>query len=268
MRTQAQPLDRRETVPVRQEPQAIKAMDFAIAPQRVLRVLATAIVVLVTLSVVGQAVVYLLPDFPLRDALASLFYVAQEASVPTLYSVIQLLVAALLLAAIALGHRRAENARRRPWWLLAGVVAFMAVDEATLIHERFIGPTRALLGIDSGPLLFAWVVPAAIASAIFAVATRRFIGSLPRHTRRLMITAFALFVGGALGVELFGSAYASTHGREVFGYTLIVAVEEALEMVGVATLIYALLAYISVALPAAQWSARVAPSPARHHQPR
>ncbi len=83
-----------------------------------------------------------------------------------------------------------------------------------------------------------------------------------------MITAFALFVGGALGVELFGSAYVSTHGREVFGYTLIVAVEEALEMVGVATLIYALLAYISVALPAARWCARVAPSPARHRQPR
>ena len=54
----------------------------------------------------------------------------------------------------------------------------------------------------------------------------------------------------------------------MFGYTLIVAVEEALEMVGVATLIYALLAYISVALPAARWSARVAPSPAGHHQPR
>ncbi len=55
MRTQAQPLDRRETVPVRQEPQAMEAMDFAIAPQRVLRVLATAVVVLVTLSVVVQA---------------------------------------------------------------------------------------------------------------------------------------------------------------------------------------------------------------------
>ncbi len=54
MRTQAQPLDRRETVPVRQEPQAIKAMDFAIAPQRVLRVLATAIVALVTLSVAAR----------------------------------------------------------------------------------------------------------------------------------------------------------------------------------------------------------------------
>lgn len=269
MRTEDQLLDRRETVPVRQEPRAVEAMDFAIAPKRLRRVLATAIAVLVTLSVVGQAAVYLLPDFPLRDALASLFYVAREASVPTLYSTVQLLVAAMLLAAIAFWHQRAGNPRSRTWWLLAGVVAFLALDESTLIHERFIGPTRALLGIGSGPLLFAWVIPAAIATVVFALAIRRFAGSLPRPTRRLTTTAFALFVTGALGVELVGSAYASSNGREMFAYTLIVAVEEALEMVGVAVLIYALLDYIPVGLPgAARWSARVVPAPVRDDQSR
>lgn len=267
MRTEDQLLDRREAALARHEPRTVEAMDFAIAPQRVLRVLATVIAVLLTLSVVGQASVYLLADFPLRDALASLFYVAAEASVPTLYSTVQLLVAAILLAAIAFGHGRAGSPRSRTWWVLAGVVAFLALDESTLIHERFIGPTRALFGIGTGPLLFAWVIPAGFASVLFTLAIRRFAGSLPRRTRLLMTMAFALFVTGALGVELVGSAYASSYGREMFAYTLIVAVEEALEMAGVAVLIYALLAYIPVGLPGARWSARVLPAPVPDDQP-
>jgi hypothetical protein len=241
----------------------VESIDFALAPRRVLRVLLAGIALLVTLSVVGHAGVYFLPDFPLRDALASLFYVAQEASVPTLFSVLQLLAAAVLLAAIAFAHQRAGNPGSRTWYLLAGLVAYLALDESAMIHERFIGPTRGLLGIETGPLLFAWVIPAAIASVVFALATRRFVAALPRHTRRLVISAFVLFVGGALGVELVGSAYASAHGREEFIYTLIVVVEEAVEMAGAAVLVYALLAYIPVGLPAARWSAWVVLSPAK-----
>ena len=81
-------------------------IEFAIDPSQVLRVLLWIIGLLVALSTATQAMVYYLPDFPLRDPTANLFHVDREQSVPTLYSTMLLFVGALLLGTIAIGHRR------------------------------------------------------------------------------------------------------------------------------------------------------------------
>jgi hypothetical protein len=60
----------------------------------------------VVLSTAGQAAVYYLPDFPLRDSIANLFYVRMEQNVPTtLYSPMMLLVAAFAVRV----HRLSEE---------------------------------------------------------------------------------------------------------------------------------------------------------------
>ena len=232
-------------------------IEFAIDPRRVLRVLLMVTAVLVVLSTAGQAMVYYLPDFPLRDSIANLLYVDMEQNLPTLYSSLMLLVAALLFGVIAHAHGRGDRAYVRHWTALSVAFVLLAFDEFASIHERDSDRLRGLLGIEGGPLFFAWVVPGAAVVAVFGIAFLRFLRHLPRPTRRRLLAAGILFLSGAIGLELVGGSYSAVHGQLNMSYVLIATVEETLEMVGAAVLLYGLLAYIPVILPDTGWRLRV-----------
>jgi hypothetical protein len=236
------------------------AIGFGIDPPQVLRVLLIFIAVLVALSTAGQAVLLYGPNFPLRDGVAGFLYVDWEQSVPTLYSTLMLLAGALLCAGTADGRRRSDGSDVRHWWALALIFGVLALDEFASLHERLGGPIRSLLNIESGPLFYGWVVPAMVAVGVFAVVFLRFLGRLPRATRRGLWTAGALFVGGAIGVEMLGASYDASHQGLDMTFVLIVTVEETLEMIGVAVFVATLLAYIPIGVPDARWTFRVAPS--------
>ena len=55
--------------------------------------------------------------------------------------------------------------------------------------------------------------------------------------------AATLFIGGAIGVELVGGRHVELHGRQNWTYSMIVTVEESLEMAGLIVFIWALLDY-------------------------
>ncbi len=78
---------------------------------------------------------------------------------------------------------------------------YLFVDEGTTIHETVGYALRDLLG-TSGVLFFAWVIPATVILAIFATIYLKFLVHLPGRIRLLVVIAGALFVGGALGIEL------------------------------------------------------------------
>ena len=69
----------------------------------------------------------------------------------------------------------------------------------------------------------------------------RFVLALDPGLRRQVMLAGALYVGGALGVELWGASYASVHGLDNVGFMLIATVEETLEMLGQIVLAHALM---------------------------
>jgi hypothetical protein len=233
---------------------------FAGKPRQILHILLIVTAVLVVLSTVGQAMLYNLPDFPLRDGLADLLYVDNEQSLPTLYSSTTLLVAALLFGLVAYAHSRGGRAYVRHWAVLSIVFGLLALDEFGSIHELTIQPLRDLLDIRGGLLWFAWVIPGAIVTALLGFAFLRFLRQLPRATRRHLWSAAILFLGGAIGVEVVSGAYSAVHGELNMGYVLIVTIEETLEMLGIAALVYALIAYIPVGLPNAEWRLWVAAS--------
>ena len=234
-----------------------REIEFAIEPRRVLRVLLIVTAVLVVLSTAGQAAVYYLPDFPVRDSIASVTYVDREQSLPTLYSSLMLLVCALLSGLIAHILRRANRTYVRHWAVLSVLFALMTVDEFVSVHEQSIEPLRELLDIEGGLFWYAWVLPGTALVAGVAVVFLRFIRRLPRSTRRPMWTGGILFVSGAIGLEMVGASYIAVHGQFNMGVVLIVTVEETLEMLGAAVLLYGLLAYIPVILPDAGWRLRV-----------
>jgi len=246
--------------PTKRNPRAHQHLDpleFAIHPRWVLRALLIVTAILVVLSIAGQVAVYYLPDFPLRDTLANLFDVDNEENLPTLYSVLMFLVAALLCGFIARAHSRADGRNVRYWSALSVVLALFAIDEFVRLHEQAGTPVREGLGITGGPFYFAWIIPAAAVVAIFGITMLRFLRQLPLPTRHLLLTAAVCFLGGAIGLEMVGGAYRASHVGKNMAYALITTVEESLEMLGTAILLYALLHYISVVFPETNWLVRV-----------
>ncbi len=230
---------------------------FTIAPSQVLRFLMLVTAILVVLSTAGQAIVYFLPDLPLRDGIANLFYVGWEQNLPTLFSTMLLLLSALLFEVIAHAHRRAGGNYVRHWGVLSLVFLLLAFDEFGSVHEQATRRLRSLFDIQGGPFRYAWVIPAGAAVLLLGAVLLRFLRHLPRPTRRRLWLAAVLFLSGALGLELVEGAYSSIHGKLNIVYVVMITVEETLEMLGLAVLVYALLAYIPVGFPDVGWRLRI-----------
>ena len=233
-------------------------IEFIVDADRVFRILLLVTGVLVVLSTASRMVVLYGPDFPARDSLANFLYVDVERSLPTLFSTAMMLTAALLCAAIAHARRRIAVSNVRHWIVLFTILGVLALDEFGQLHEKFMDPLRGLLDIEGGPLWFAWVIPAIVLLALFLLFFVRFLARLPRTTRRGMLIAGLLFVGGALGVEMVSASYAADHPVVDATYVVMVTVEETLEMLGMSVLISTLLVYIGIGLPDIRWTARIA----------
>ena len=137
---------------------------------------------------------------------------------------------------------RSDSAGPRP------PCSLLAIDEFASLHEQLTGPLRRLLDIEGGPFLWEWVVPAIVAMTVFVVVFLPFLRSLPRSTRRGLLTAGFLFVSGAIGMEMFAATFVSFRTTDVT-YVLSATVEETLEMLGIAVFLFTLLAYIAVGVP-------------------
>jgi hypothetical protein len=183
------------------------------------------------------------------------FNLDREGNVATWYSTGLLLLAALLLAALA--RLKPEGPHPRFWAALSAVFMLLSLDEAAALHEATIQPVRRALGVG-GALYYAWVVPGAAFAVIVLAGSWRFLRRLPAGTRRLFLIGGAVYVSGAIGVEMVGSSYDVTHGAHNLRYAAIAHCEEMLEMAGVLVFIYALLAYLRAVLVGRQ-------APGRRH---
>jgi hypothetical protein len=214
-------------------------------PSAVARALGAVAFLLVLASIGGQLFKYLLG----RDhvyGLVRLFYVDAEQNIPTLFSVLQLLCAALLLTVITVLKKEEKDPDVSRWAILAFGFLLMAIDEASSIHEKLIRPVHRLLGDGPfGIFYFAWVIPGIAIVFVLTLFFLRFLLRLPAKTRFTFMVAGTLFIGGALGLELVGGRYAELHGQRNLTYSMIATVEESLEMAGVIVFIYALLKYIA-----------------------
>lgn len=177
--------------------------------------------------------------------IARLFHLDREGNAPTWFSSMALLVAASLLGVVAHACRQAQTPYARHWTGLALVFIALSLDEAASIHEISMRPLREALHAG-GVLYFAWVVPATVFVAAMALAYLRFIRDLPAPTRRGVLVAAILYVGGALGMEFPGGWIAEAQGSsDTLLYHLVITVEELLEMAGMIVFIRALASHIA-----------------------
>ncbi|MFC7300423.1 hypothetical protein [Cognatiluteimonas weifangensis] len=169
-----------------------------------------------------------------------------ENTFPALFSTALLLSASALLALIARLERHDGARDAAKWTLLAIGFLLMGMDESLALHEHLIAPLRALLGgRQLGIFYFAWVIPGIVLVAVLGAYFMPFLWRLPRGTAIAFALAAAIYVGGALGVELVEGWWREGHGHRNAAYHLLVSLEEGMEMLGTILFIHALLRYLA-----------------------
>jgi hypothetical protein len=210
------------------------------------RAVATAFAAIVGLLLLSHVLVQILGRALGDDQLLGLLpllNVGTERNLPTFYSASTMLLCSGLLLLLVRLEWRAPGAARLFWAGLAAVFFALACDEMLVLHEKLIEPVRSALG-TSGVLYYAWVIPYGAFALAFAGAYSRFLWRLPRRTAGLLVLSGAVFVSGALGLEMAGGYWRESYGHDGV-YVALQTIEEALEMSGIVLFLYSLLDYMA-----------------------
>ncbi|HET7876233.1 MAG TPA: hypothetical protein VFN71_12010 [Methylomirabilota bacterium] len=218
-------------------------MTLTVSPRRAAWLLGGAVAGLVMAGVAGQISKHVFGHDRLLG-FVRLFDLDAEANVPTWYASVTLLLCAGLLGLIARAESERGGRDATRWAVLALIFVGLSIDEAASIHELAIKPLQTAWN-TRGIFYFGWIIPGGIFALLVGVAYGRFLWRLPIRTRRRFVLAGALYVGGALGVEMAGGAVAGSYGREQLGYVALATVEETLEMIGILVFLYALAAHLA-----------------------
>lgn len=229
--------------------------------------LATVIALLLGASLLGQISRYELGHDSVYG-LVQLFNVDGERNIPTFFTVLLATIDAILLTVIGFASKQREKNDSVFWFALAAGFLFLGYDDAFQVHEKLIPPMRALMGnANMGFFYFGWVIPGIAGVCILALFFLKFLLRLPANTRNWMLFSGCLYLGGAIGMELVDGKYVEAHGQNLM-YSVLVTIEEGLELSGLATLIYTLLGHIAEASAKVEFHVHTAAQPALAAQPK
>lgn len=166
------------------------------------------------------------------------FSLSYEGNVPTWYTSLILFSAAALLFLIAAEARESRAPFALHWLVLGAGFLFISMDEVVSLHEQT-GWLRL-----RGVLYFSWVIPAAVVVLLVGLSYLRFLKHLPPRTRIRFLIAGAIYVGGAVGMELPLGYWTEMAGTNNFVYGAIDWVEESMEILGVTLFLLALVDHL------------------------
>ncbi len=163
-----------------------------------------------------------LPNIPYK-----VFWVGKESNVPTFVNFGLIAIAAALLLVVAQHSFRMADRWRWHWLGFGMLFVLMAFDEAAQVHE----PVGQYLSQGYEIFFRKWIAAGLCIVAILALLGFNFIRSMEAGTRKLVIAAAAIYLGGALGLEML-SGYLVYNDLE--NGLLATLGEETMEMVGAA----------------------------------
>jgi hypothetical protein len=169
------------------------------------------------------------------------FDMYRESSVPTWYSSMVLLAAAMTLAMIGLDKWRTRYRFAGHWVGLAVIFFLLSIDEIATFHELLSDRMQSLHW--AGPFYYAWVIPAGAFVLFFVVAYLRFLFHLAPAYRLLFVVSGAIYVFGAVGLEMVEAEIQQAWGIHNL-YHVVVTAEEGCEMLGASLFVYVLLTYL------------------------
>jgi len=169
----------------------------------------------------------------------SILSLNREQNLGAWYSTLLIFSCAFLL--MVAGRRASQENDRdaRYWYILSVVFVALSFDEASSVHEMLMDYIQPALQ-TSGPLLYAWVVPALVLVPIFGFLYVPFLRRLRRPYGLWFFVSGAIFVTGALGMEMVGGMFADN----AVAFTLSFLVEESLEFAGMTSFFLAVASYL------------------------
>lgn len=221
--------------------------EIIITPLQVLKFLCASIFGLSTISLIISFIKFVTPPASSNtiNILMTFFYVDREFNVPTYFSSMILLIAAVLLGYIFLLKYQRKDDYSFYWAVLGLGFLAMSVDEFVDFHGK-IDLSSQGDGDLSQWFHYSWVIAGLVVVAVVGLFFLRFLFNLEAKTRNRFLIAGALYVFGAIGMEIIaGFVTVQYGGKENFFYAILSHLEEILEMVGVSYFIYALLCYLS-----------------------
>ncbi len=233
-------------------------MVLAIYTKTIVRAIIIAVLFITLASLAARFAMYMWGEEGFLQPLRILD-VGEERSIPTWFESILFLLCSVLLAVVTVAKKQSDDRYSLHWSVLSIILLLLSLDEVASIHEAIGAQLERLLhnitGFNaSGAITFFWVVPGAVFVFIVLLAYVRFLAHLPQTTRRLFLFAGALFVLGALGLEMLTAQVMSSSGGIVDRGSasaiptilkgLQTSIEEMFEMLGLTAFVYALLAYI------------------------
>ncbi|MEP1216098.1 MAG: hypothetical protein ABJM11_21265 [Marinobacter sp.] len=216
-----------------------KNLRIVVTPIRVTTLLCGMFLALLTAHGMGLLLTYGLGHDYVKG-LVPLFNIGLEGNVPTFFASLLLFFNGLLFLFLW----RVSDTRdtgKKTWLLLSVVFLFLSLDEFAAIHELLIKPLRE--AVDTGGLLyFAWVIPYALLVILLGIIIAPTLWRLGTRYRVLFGTSAAIFLTGAIGIEMLGGNYFESQGGEAdLTYRLFQTAEESLEFLGLIFLVYTLL---------------------------
>jgi hypothetical protein len=187
----------------------------------------------------GTQAVKLFAGYPYFFGLVPMFDLDAEANLPSFFQAEGLIACAVALLFAARQERAAASPHALQWMALSLAFFYLGVDEAAMLHDRM-GPV-AMQAIGASPNHIDWVLPMGILAAAFALYMIPFLLGIERATAYAFILAGAVYVGGAVGAEVLGKVLSERYGYESYPYVVSVALEEGMEMLGVALFLRAIL---------------------------
>ncbi|MBC8452436.1 MAG: hypothetical protein H8D65_01105 [Spirochaetes bacterium] len=178
--------------------------------------------------------------------LIPLFNLDGEKNFPTIYSTVLLAASAFLFFFLSKQARTEDIRSSRKFKFLGGVMAFVALDEISSIHELLTTPVKELGNFD-GVFFHSWVIVFIPLLLLLFLYLFKFIFSQPKEFRNGLILAAFLYVSGALGLEMVEGFFSSSTGSRITLTTAVLAnIEESLEIFGIIILINSLLKFAAI----------------------
>ncbi len=164
----------------------------------------------------------------------------REQNVGAWYSALLIFASAFLLMVVGRRASRSNDKDAVHWYILAWIFVALSFDEACSVHEMVMELLQGRLH-TSGPLLYAWVVPALILVPLFAIAYIPFLRRIRSPYGAWIFISGAVFVAGALGMEMIGGMVSENK----VAFTISFLVEESLELAGMTSFFLAILSYLA-----------------------
>ena len=166
--------------------------------------------------------------------------VGEEQSIPTYVSVINLLLASVLIFIIYSFEKKNKLNYSGYWLFLSILMLYLSVDESASVHENFEHVHNYLVHKEMIPPILdthTWLPFGVFFAFLVLIVLMPFLRNLPTDTLKYFLIAGCVFLIGAIGFEYLGAVMLKTgfvESKSDMAYWIRRLFEEGFEMYGIA----------------------------------